>query len=525
MDAVRIRRLSARYHLPPSREVERERLGRILHAVLDEALERALGRAGVSPHEEICIRNLHAPVRLRLSQADSTLVLAWSLALSGAIVRARNDQPGPKNVVRYNSPAHALFDVAAGVATDRFDRVWAWRLARVWRGSDVPTPSEAAAELVFALLQQPTLIAPLFAALAARDVPAAVFAGLGRRISAQQWLALARAALHAAGVSASIIDDTVTPGIAEVVRQAHRMLAACALADALVAVPHILMEALEMRRAFAALIALEQDPAALRPSARARVLVSALADAMHPATFRALGASQRHSPSLQRELQPLLNKEREPQPLLNEDLPAVVTRRGLGATQRHSPSLQQELQPLLNKEREPQPVLNEDLPAVVTRRASTKFGGLLFLLKLIEELDLPEQILVSCRRRPFRWALHQLALALVPAEPDDPAALACAGLPPDATPPSGGEEPPDDAEGALIASFVERVLVALETRLEEKRPIAFVCYRAAEIVADPGWIEVHLSLNDVSTSIRRAGLDLDPGYLPWLGVVVSFVYE
>ena len=484
MDAVRIRRLSARYHLPPSREAERERLGRILHAVLDEALERALERAGVSPHEEICIRNLHAPVRLRLSQADSTLVLAWSLALSEAIMRARNDQTGPKNVVRYNSPAHALFDVAAGVATDRFDRVWAWRLARVWRGSDVPTLSEAAAELVFALLQQPTLIAPLFAALAARDVPAAVFAGLGRRISAQQWLALARAALHAAGVSASIIDDTVTPGIAEVVRQAHRMLAASALADALAAVPHILMDALEMRRAFAALIALEQDPAALRPPARARALVSALADAMHPATFRALGASQRHSPSLQRELQPPLNKEREPQPLLNEDLPSVVT-----------------------------------------RRASTRFGGLLFLLKLIEGLGLPDQILAHCPRRPFRWALHQLALALVPAEPDDAAALACAGLPPDAAPPSCSEEPPDDAEGALIASFVERVLVALETRLEEKQPIAFVCYRAAEIVADPGWIEVHLSLNEVSTSIRRAGLDLDPGYLPWLGVVVSFVYE
>ena len=45
MDAVRIRRLSARYHLPPSREAERERLGRILHAVLDEALEGLLGPA------------------------------------------------------------------------------------------------------------------------------------------------------------------------------------------------------------------------------------------------------------------------------------------------------------------------------------------------------------------------------------------------------------------------------------------------------------------------------------------------
>jgi hypothetical protein len=29
----------------------------------------------------------------------------------------------------------------------------------------------------------------------------------------------------------------------------------------------------------------------------------------------------------------------------------------------------------------------------------------------------------------------------------------------------------------------------------------------------------------VSTDIRRAALDLDPGFLPWLGVVIKFTYE
>jgi hypothetical protein len=55
--------------------------------------------------------------------------------------------------------------------------------------------------------------------------------------------------------------------------------------------------------------------------------------------------------------------------------------------------------------------------------------------------------------------------------------------------------------------------------------IDFVCRRRAEIIADPGWIEVRFSLDEVSTEIRRAGLDLDPGYLSWLGIVVRFVYE
>ena len=41
-------------------------------------------------------------------------------------------------------------------------------------------------------------------------------------------------------------------------------------------------------------------------------------------------------------------------------------------------------------------------------------------------------------RRPLRWTLHRLALTLVPADARDPAALAFAGLPPDAEPPADG---------------------------------------------------------------------------------------
>ena len=55
--------------------------------------------------------------------------------------------------------------------------------------------------------------------------------------------------------------------------------------------------------------------------------------------------------------------------------------------------------------------------------------------------------------------------------------------------------------------------------------VDWICRRPAEVAADPGWIEVRYSLNDVSTEIRRVGLDLDPGFVPWLGVVLKFVYE
>ena len=49
--------------------------------------------------------------------------------------------------------------------------------------------------------------------------------------------------------------------------------------------------------------------------------------------------------------------------------------------------------------------------------------------------------------------------------------------------------------------------------------------RDARISADPGWIDVHFALRDVSVDLRRAALDLDPGFLPWLGVVLRYRYE
>jgi len=42
---------------------------------------------------------------------------------------------------------------------------------------------------------------------------------------------------------------------------------------------------------------------------------------------------------------------------------------------------------------------------------------------------------------------------------------------------------------------------------------------------EPGWIELVLPLDSVDTSVRRLGLDLDPGWLPWLGRVVKIRYE
>jgi hypothetical protein len=477
MASLRIRRFDARYHLTASRRHERKRLDRVLHAMLDDPLDRALEHAGVSPSEEVCIRRLHVPVRLRLSSADSTLALSWSLAIGELIAKAQ-DRQGSPDVVRYSSIVQLLLDVAIGVASGRFERAWAWRMSGVWHASNAPSPCEAVDELVAAMLDRPHAIVPVLTALAAPGSTRHLFSGLWRQVAEAQWVALSRAALVAAGGAPGLIEDAVTPGVAEISAIVHEAMRGSTLCGAVAALGRSRLEAAsaELRRAVAVLIVLERDPGAVRGTARTRSLVSALSDALHPAAGRAARADVPRHPT-------------------GAPAPPVV----IGG--------------------------EEDAPPVVMRRGVTAHGGLLFLLNLFEELALPAAIDEGRGDRSFRWVLHQLGMLLCSVGPDDPAALAFAGLPPKSVPPSRDEAPATADESLMLAGLAERLTRAVGERIEEDNPLPFVCGRRAEVIADPGWLQVRFACSDAATSIRRAGLDLNPGFVPWLGTVVMFSYD
>jgi hypothetical protein len=46
----------------------------------------------------------------------------------------------------------------------------------------------------------------------------------------------------------------------------------------------------------------------------------------------------------------------------------------------------------------------------------------------------------------------------------------------------------------------------------------------ARILHSPTHVDVHLRMNDIHLPVRRVGLDVNPGWLPWLGRVVTFRY-
>lgn len=46
----------------------------------------------------------------------------------------------------------------------------------------------------------------------------------------------------------------------------------------------------------------------------------------------------------------------------------------------------------------------------------------------------------------------------------------------------------------------------------------------ARLIATPSHLDLHFRLNDANPAVRRVGLDINPGWLPWLGRVVTFHY-
>jgi hypothetical protein len=495
------------YRLPEAQLGARARLDALLERVLDAALDDALARAGVAPGEEVCIRTVATDARLRLASTDETLVAEWSAVLAASLAAAiRAGEPG---AVRFASRRHALVDLAVATAMADARRAWAWRQLGLWPDEDAVDGSQAAARLVDALSAEPQSVVAVLAAAARRGA----LPRLAVLIGAGGWARLARAALAAAGASAELLDEAAARAAADPAGEdeaavlARRVSSVSAIATAAIGSGVVAGLAPSARRAVAVLVTLEADPGALaaqRGVAKLR-LVHAVAQELDVAPYRRGAGAQ--APGAKR-------RATDSRSVLADADAESEARRG---------AAQPEERPTdHNAQVDADAADCADAPPEVRVRAWTRAGGLLFLLPLVAALDpLPG--------RTHRWTLHRLGLVLLPGlDEADPAALAFAGLGPDDPPPPDGDEAPTEQElEALhgIATAVAGELAELLERKPEEEIVATVCSRRAEIVADPGWIEVRLDTAELDIDVRRAGLDLDPGWLPWLGVVVRFVYD
>jgi hypothetical protein len=482
METLRIRRFDTRYRMPASILGQRDRLDRVLRHVLDDGADRALERIGVDPTEAICLRRLDVPLRLRLAASDAALVATWSVGLAQAIEHAL--RAGSGDVVRYGSRARALLDLVVSSARGSFERRWAWRQLGLWE--DGRSVGDA---VVSALLREPTTIVSVLVEAARADV----LASLVGLLPAAGWSMLAEVATAAAGRTVAL---EAPPESAPTAPTSDPLVARVLAGSVLVAEwrrAQLWTAPGDVHCAVALLAAVEVEPLVVRrPEALARAAIASVATE--------LGAQGPFgSPT-------------------GEARRTSATERSAAGTSDAPPARDGDL-------------VVGGLHPRARCRARTRYGGLLYLLHLVDELALADRLAVDARleARSLRWVLHRLALGLVRAEADDPAVLAFSGLTPADPSPSLGEPEPSAAETLALAEYGETIVAQLRAWLvRPDEPVATllrsVAWRDAEIVADMGWIDVRLSLDDVTTEIRRAALDLDLGWIPWLGVVVRFVY-
>jgi hypothetical protein len=498
MGQVNIRRLHTCYHLSVEDESLRARLDLIRAGMLGEGLEAALDRLGVDPEEEVCIRRVHATVTLRMNDSDSALELDWSLALARSIGRAVQGG-APIEMVRYCNRQRALIDFASGIVRRDYRNIWAWRQVGIWRGTipmGGPGDEDAVAQLIDILSCEGSSIVPILCILAGENS----LTELDARLSFEDWISLAASAIVAAGGDARLMEPSShhhpveSPFTVRGMRAAQNsILRPLAQGKARIDT--------HRRWAVGTLILLAHEPAALQCPAP---------DQLIAATVQSLWTG----PSGDRRfLSRPENTVRQENPggCLSPDYPsrsedAVVS--GISGDA---------------------PVPVRPASAADTRaRGRTRWGGLLFLLWPVGECGIPQLAAERLPGRSLRFILNRLAHTLVEMDADDPASLAFAGLPPDAEPPVKADPDTTPDEDQQIEAFAEAIRESLKERLTATGgdvPIRQVCARKAEIVADPGWIEVHLSIEEVSTQLRHCGLDLNPEYIPWLGVVMRFIYE
>jgi hypothetical protein len=584
MLSIAIDRVKTRYRMAPAARREQPRVQRIVDEALFRVLEGAIERTGIGADSYICIRDVHAVVSVRLREPDSALANGVGDAIAAAIQRLI-DHPSP-SVVQYGSRAHALVDLASHAIAGDFSRSWAWSQVGIWR-ADFPLSADLTANLIVrALAKEPTLATAVTAYLARER--ADQLSELIARATAKAWRELASAVVvAAAGVShrtapagrasltstsASTVRRVVTQSaIARVsieqfatasgeVRRALASLALLEVEPSMVRGGDIgdLLIAIERAMSVAATSTVRRPQPltrAARPDGASEPIDRSAGsnDGAVPFAEVASAVGAREPAPNHRRRSPQ-HPEDDTRPASDEgrratsggDSPADgdagahsddaidaaaderVARGAFGAANAVKDAVHDTVHAIA-------PDMVPDAVPGVRRLARTGHGGLLYLVNLLPRIGLIE-VLCGDERwsdRGLRWVLHRLAMALAEIGPDDAAALVFAGLTPGTTPPSSLQDPPTDLERVALDTLRATVTRALRTTLDGRsqpdadddlRLMNQVCRRPAQIAAEPGWIEARFAPEEVSLDIRRSGLDRDPDWVPWLGIVLRFVY-
>jgi hypothetical protein len=515
-------------------------IGEIRHGRLDHAVRRMQVGDG-----HWCVRRIDVPLRLDEDSTDAALSERWAEQLADALASLVHEHPS--DVVHYSRDLDVVVDALASLASGRTDRIWAWRQAGSAALSDVSDPRRA---VLAALHEQPTAIA---AAVAAASRQCGI-ARIDRLLGAEGWASLAVSVTSTVAGTPPILRGSGFPALEASDpassdrwgRRADATVARSRIAQRLAA-SGLRLDAARAR-SLAMLVVAEAEPAALQQKDGLIALIDAVAVRLLPAEDSVADRHQRRDSSAPIAADKSIRPGETLRPAERHDTRSPPE--AAGGSQSHSgqaaliahetvddDSAAGARAPHIGGSDNGDPDETADRPAL----RMTHWAGLAFLLATADDAGLPSAVLddEAFDEYPFAWVIHQLALRLAPVEAHDPGALALAGLTDQgARDIEAFPAPPAPAAARLDglatswATVTVKWLASASTsrrwKSARKNPIAAilpVLRRTGRVLAEPGWIDVHLDLDGVDIDVRRCGLDLDPGWIPWLGAVVRFRYE
>lgn len=522
-----------------------ERVDRLQRRVAERTLDdRRAGLHGLSG--DWCVRRLDIDLRLDAFEPDASAAERWADLIAESV---RTLIPDGSRVIYYPNRGRALAELAQYLTLGRSDRAWAWRQLGLLAEPDADPEVNPRSAFLAALCREPQLAV----SAVVHVVREAGFSHLDGLLGEAGWVALAEiltaelprvSELREPELALNELNEPESPQMSKPTRAsavvAHSTFADACLASASQPSPGVLA-------AWAIMITAEVEPGRpqlasdvavelvrrLRTENRAtstRPMPSSLAaEAGHAETQQALirQASQLGNDHESTSRLPKIHGAAIGRPNSTPRLPdseppapasstAAIPSQGATTTGDTGDVAEPSI-----------PVDAENLAGT-----ETAWAGLLFLINTAEAAGIPDAIDEDRRLvdRPLRWVLHQLAQRLVPISGMDPAALAVAGLPPDVE--ALADAGPTDSEDIALAEHagqwadVTRDVLRQAQRGDDAATTTVwsLARRPGRIVADPGWLEVHLDLDTVDIAVRRAGLDLDPGWVSWLGTVVRFRY-
>jgi hypothetical protein len=506
--------------------------------------------------------------------------LTTALATAADPIAARS---ADLDVVHYARPRAARTDLVAELALGRTQRAWAWRAVGVLTGTD-PDPATAPAEAALAVLAAdrgatlPVLVGA---------VQRAGLAAVHRLLGGPGWARLADLALdgHGAGDGARAARGRSGSGrVARAGAPDPRPTATAVLARSTLAAAcrgGRVRPTPAVARAWALLALAEAEPAALRRQDLDAVL-DLVAATLDPRA--GTPAPRAHRPAEHADPEPGHGAPADPTGAPADDrgpggttsrddpptrgaavdavaqdavTPAALDRSGpLPAATRPvdrggtdddrsvgradaradavstqpRPGPSPDPSPLAPSRPDPAQAEPAHPAAVGPALHPTAWGGLVYLLATAAEAGVPDVVLDDdrLRERPASWLLFHLLRLLIDPAPDvavDPTVRVLAGLAPDA--PAPEPEPAPTELAALLGHAAGWARVTADRLGDDAGPgevVRRIAARIGAVAYDPGWIELHLRLDDVDIAVRRAGLDVDPGFVPWLGAVVVIRY-